>query len=119
MGTQVQLQIILDPDYLRDYLSVSYDYDVYIYRISCTWGEGVRFDHVFAFAGILVSRPPHVVGKTYLDLLLISYDKILKKKDANVQVNLTSFYFLEEDREGSKIVCGFSIILISKGIMTF
>ena len=26
-GTQVQLQIILDPDYLSDYLSVSCDYD--------------------------------------------------------------------------------------------
>ena len=25
-GTQVQLQVILDPDYLSDYLSVSYDY---------------------------------------------------------------------------------------------
>ena len=25
-GTQVQPQIILDPDYLPDYLSVSYDY---------------------------------------------------------------------------------------------
>ena len=25
-GTQVQLQIILDPDYLPDYLSVSHDY---------------------------------------------------------------------------------------------
>ena len=25
-GTQVQLQIILNPDYLPDYLSVSYDY---------------------------------------------------------------------------------------------
>ena len=26
-GTQVQPQVILDPDYLPDYLSVSYDYD--------------------------------------------------------------------------------------------
>ena len=26
-GTQVQLEIILEPDYLPDYLSVSYDYD--------------------------------------------------------------------------------------------
>ena len=26
LGTQVQPQIILDPDYLPDYLSVSYDY---------------------------------------------------------------------------------------------
>ena len=25
-GTQVQPQVILDPDYLPDYLSVSYDY---------------------------------------------------------------------------------------------
>ena len=28
LRTQVQTQIILDPDYLRDYLSVSYDYDL-------------------------------------------------------------------------------------------
>ena len=27
-GTQVQSQIILDPDYLPDYLSVSYDCDI-------------------------------------------------------------------------------------------
>ena len=27
-GTQVQPQIILNPDYLPDYLSVSYDYDI-------------------------------------------------------------------------------------------
>ena len=27
-GTQAQPQIILDPDYLPDYLSVSYDYDL-------------------------------------------------------------------------------------------
>ena len=26
LGTQVQLQIMLDPGYLSDYLSVSYDY---------------------------------------------------------------------------------------------
>ena len=26
-GTQVQLQTILDPDYLPDYLSIFYDYD--------------------------------------------------------------------------------------------
>ena len=26
LGTQVQPQVILDPDYLVDYLSVSYDY---------------------------------------------------------------------------------------------
>ena len=31
-GTQVQLQIILDPDYLPDYLSVSYDYDMNQYQ---------------------------------------------------------------------------------------
>ena len=28
-GTQVQPQVILDPDYLADYLSVSYDYVSY------------------------------------------------------------------------------------------
>ena len=27
LGTQVQLQVILDPDYLPDYPSVSYDYE--------------------------------------------------------------------------------------------
>ena len=27
LGTQVQPQVILDPNYLPDYLSVSYDYD--------------------------------------------------------------------------------------------
>ena len=27
-GTQVQPQVTIDPDYLPDYLSVSYDYDV-------------------------------------------------------------------------------------------
>ena len=27
-GTQAQAQIILDPDYLPDYLSVSYDYNL-------------------------------------------------------------------------------------------
>ena len=27
-GFQVQLQVILDPDNLSDYLSVSYDYDI-------------------------------------------------------------------------------------------
>ena len=31
-GTQVQSQIILDPDYLPDYLSVSYDYDIIEYK---------------------------------------------------------------------------------------
>ena len=30
LGTQVQQQIILDPDYLPKYLSVSYDYDIKI-----------------------------------------------------------------------------------------
>ena len=28
LGTQVQPQIIPNPDYLTDYLSVSYDYDI-------------------------------------------------------------------------------------------
>ena len=31
-GTQVQPQIILNPDYLPDYLSVSYDYDETYFR---------------------------------------------------------------------------------------
>ena len=29
LGTQVQPQVILDPDYLLDYISVSYDYDLF------------------------------------------------------------------------------------------
>ena len=29
LGTQVQPQIVPDPDYLPDYLSVSYDYDLF------------------------------------------------------------------------------------------
>ena len=32
-GTQVQPQVILDPDYLPDYLSVSYEYDISCNRI--------------------------------------------------------------------------------------
>ena len=28
-GTQVQSQVILNPDYLLDYISVSYDYDLF------------------------------------------------------------------------------------------
>ena len=35
-GTQGQPQIILDPDYLLDYLSVSYDYYVSIFGIRLT-----------------------------------------------------------------------------------
>ena len=34
LGTQVQLQIILDPDYLQDYLSVSYDSDINKMRLN-------------------------------------------------------------------------------------
>ena len=37
--------------------------------------------------------------KICLDLFLISCDNILKKKDVNVQVKLTSFPFLEKDRK--------------------
>ena len=32
LGTQVQPQVILDPDYLPDYLSVSYDYDLWRFQ---------------------------------------------------------------------------------------
>ena len=32
-------------------------------------------------------------------MLLISFDIILKKEDANVQVKLTYFYFLEKGRK--------------------
>ena len=53
------------------------------------------------FAGTSV-QSPHVVGKTCLDLLLISYNNILKKKDGHVQGKLTSFYFLEKDRKSRK-----------------
>ena len=33
-GTQVQPQVILDPDYLPDYLSVSYDYGIAKWKIT-------------------------------------------------------------------------------------
>ena len=39
LGTKVQLQIILDPDYLPDYLSVSYDYG----KNSYFWIEQINF----------------------------------------------------------------------------
>ena len=38
LGTKVQPQIIIDPDYLPDYLSISYDY---IHRISYEVQEGL------------------------------------------------------------------------------
>ena len=66
-------------------------------------GEDVVFDHVvFAFAGTSVQVSPTRLEKTCLDLPLISYNNILKKKDINVQVKLTSFYFLEKDRKTLK-----------------
>ena len=40
-----------------------------------------------------------VVEKHCLDLLLITHNDILKKKDAHVQVKLTSFSFLEKHRK--------------------
>ena len=62
-------------------------------------GEDVVFDHVvFAFAGTSVQASPRG-WKTCVDLLLISCDNILKKKDINVQIKLTSFYFLKKDRK--------------------
>ena len=45
-GTQVQPQIILDPDYLLDYLSVSYDYE----------GSQVLFWNKFKLFAILQER---------------------------------------------------------------
>ena len=41
LGPQVQLQVILDPGYLPDYLSISYDYDyidTYKYEFSSLKG---------------------------------------------------------------------------------
>ena len=58
------------------------------------------FDHVvFAFTGTSAQASPRGWRKTYLDLLLISYNNILKKKDANMQVKLISFYFLEKEKK--------------------
>ena len=51
LGTQVQPQIILDPDYLPDYLSVSYDYGVtqpffsHVLRVC----SAAAFKYVFIF----------------------------------------------------------------------
>ena len=62
--------------------------------------EDVLFDHVvFASTGTSAQASPRGWRKTYLDLLLISYNNILKKKDANMQVKLISFYFLEKEKK--------------------
>ena len=46
-GTPVQLQIILDPDYLPDYLSASYDYDLEYQRCSGNQrNHPVNFSHL-------------------------------------------------------------------------
>ena len=44
-GTQVQPQIILDPDYLPDYLSVSYDFDLmyHMYEDVCYKSISMHF----------------------------------------------------------------------------
>ena len=42
---------------------------------------------------------PTLLKNTCLDLLLISCDNILKKKDVNVHGKLASFYFPEKDRK--------------------
>ena len=34
LGTQVQSEITLEPDYLLDYLSVSYDYEASLYSLA-------------------------------------------------------------------------------------
>ena len=44
-GTQVQPQIILDPDYLLDYLSVSYDYDRFNHCKHCMKIHGFIFSY--------------------------------------------------------------------------
>ena len=57
-------------------------------------------DHVvFAFVGTSVQASPRGLEKTCLDLLLVSYNNVLKEKNVNVQVKLTSFYFLEKNRK--------------------
>ena len=62
--------------------------------------EDVVSDHVaFDFTSTSVGASLRGLKKTCLDLLSISYDNILKKKDANAQVKLTFFYFLEKDRK--------------------
>ena len=61
--------------------------------------ENVVFDHVeFDFAGTICPGLPMPLEKKRA-LLLISDNNISKKKDANVHVKLTYFYFLEKDRK--------------------
>ena len=43
LGTQVQPHIILDPDYLPDYLSVSYDYDFTEFKFSYSLQDVDKF----------------------------------------------------------------------------
>ena len=88
-------------------------------------GQDVVFDRaVFTFAGTS-AQLPHVVEKKHvLDLLIISYHNILKKKDANVEVKLTSFYFLEKVRNVSDTSCQLyktdeSFIIMKKGSILF
>ena len=38
-GTQVQPEIILDPNYFPDYLSISYDYDSYIIKVKVQFSK--------------------------------------------------------------------------------
>ena len=60
------------------------------------------FDQVVFALQVLVYYCPGLptwFEKTCSDLLLISYDNILKKKHINVQVKLSSFYFTEKDRK--------------------
>ena len=47
-GTQVQPQIILDPDYLPDYLSVSYDYDLMYHMYQDVYYKSISI-HVLEF----------------------------------------------------------------------
>ena len=56
-----------------------------IYRIGCALGENVVFDVQYLFLQVLVK-------KHCLDLLFITCDDILKKKDAHVQVKHIFFF---------------------------
>ena len=59
--TQVQLQMILEPGYLPDYLSVSYDYDVASTLSLCI--EPDTFYLVMSFCQTRCSRPEKIVKR--------------------------------------------------------
>ena len=68
-GTQVQPQIILDPDYLPDYLSVSYDYG---------WTYKLHLETIALKA--LMIMPTLLLQKTSLNLKSKENSETLKRR---------------------------------------